>query len=123
MDAIYINKLVNIKKIDLKVIWTREKSGDSTKGKEKTPKIPEPVYRVIENIPYIWKLILRYRVPHSPDENRVSPWFITVTIPEVHCRNRILKTGEEEKQRIIYKGKLNTIVADFSIQILKGKRA
>jgi hypothetical protein len=61
------------------------------------------------------------RTPNRPDQNRTTPWHIIIKT-RTEKRERILKVVREKKQ-ITYKGKHIKIIADFSTETLKARRA
>jgi hypothetical protein len=60
------------------------------------------------------------RTPNRLDQNRITPQHIIIKTTEY--RERISKSVREKKQ-ITYKGKPIKITADFSMEILKARRA
>jgi hypothetical protein len=60
------------------------------------------------------------RTPNRLDQNRASPWHITIKTTSTENRERILKSVREKKQ-ITYTGKPIKITADFSTETLKAK--
>jgi hypothetical protein len=62
-----------------------------------------------------------YRTPNRPYQNRTTPWLIIITT-STETRERILKSVREKKQ-IIHKGKSIKILAGFSTETLKARRA
>jgi hypothetical protein len=62
------------------------------------------------------------RTPSRLDQNRTSPQHIAIKTTSTENRERILKIIREKKQ-ITYKGKPIKITADFSMVILKARKA
>jgi hypothetical protein len=62
------------------------------------------------------------RTPNRLDQNRTTPRHIIIKTTSTKKRERIMKTVREKKQ-ITYKGKPIKIIADFSIETLKARRA
>jgi hypothetical protein len=62
------------------------------------------------------------RTPNRLDQNRTTPRHIIIKTTSTENRERILKAVREKKQ-ITYKGKPIKITANFSIEILKPRRA
>jgi hypothetical protein len=63
------------------------------------------------------------RTPNRFDQNRTSPWRGSIIkTTNTKNRERILK-AVREKTQIIYKGKPIKIIANFSMEILKTRRA
>jgi hypothetical protein len=62
------------------------------------------------------------RTLNRTGQNRTSPWHVIVKITSTGNTERILKAVRKKKQ-IIYKGKPNKIIADFSSETLKARRA
>jgi hypothetical protein len=61
------------------------------------------------------------RTPNRPDQNRTTAQHIIIKT-STETRERILKAVREKKQ-ITYKGKPIKIIADFSTETLKARRA
>ena len=61
------------------------------------------------------------RVPLKMDAKRTTPRHITVKMPKVKDKERILKAAKE-KQRITYKGVPIKLSADFSKETLQARR-
>jgi hypothetical protein len=62
------------------------------------------------------------RTPNRFDQNRTTPRHIIIKTTSTEYTERILKAVRERKQ-ITYKGKPIKITADFSMEILKARRA
>jgi hypothetical protein len=62
------------------------------------------------------------RTPNRPHQNRTTPRHIVIKTTSTESRERILKAVREKKQ-ITYKGKPIKIIADFSTETLKARRA
>jgi hypothetical protein len=62
------------------------------------------------------------RTPNRLDQNRTTPQHIIIKTTSTENRGRILKAVREKKQ-ITYKGKPIKIIADFSMETLKARRA
>jgi hypothetical protein len=62
------------------------------------------------------------RTPNRLDKNRTSPWHIIIKTTSMENRERILKAVREKKQTT-YNGKPIKIIADFSTETLKTRRA
>jgi tRNA A37 threonylcarbamoyladenosine dehydratase len=60
--------------------------------------------------------------PSRHNQYRTSPWHIIVKTISTESKERILK-AVREKNQITYKGKPIKIVADFSTETLKARRA
>jgi hypothetical protein len=81
---------------------------------------------ITENFPNLEKTVPiqvqeASRTPNRPDQNRTTPRHIIKTTSTKN-RGRILKSVREKKQ-ITYKGKPIKVTADFSMEILKARRA
>ena len=63
-----------------------------------------------------------HRTPNNINPNKNTPRHIIVKIPDIQQKNRILKAAGEKKQ-ITFKGKPIRIMADFSSQTMKSRRA
>jgi hypothetical protein len=61
------------------------------------------------------------RTPNRLDQKRTTPRHIIIKTTSTENRERILKAGE--KNQITYKGKPLKIIADFSMETLKARRA
>jgi hypothetical protein len=82
---------------------------------------------ITENFPNLKRVLCiqvqeASRTPNRLDQNRTSPWHIIIKTTSLENRKRILKAVKEKKQ-ITYKGKLIKIIANFSMEILKTRRA
>jgi tRNA A37 threonylcarbamoyladenosine dehydratase len=62
------------------------------------------------------------RTTNRLDQNRTTPQHIIIKTTSKENRERILKAVREKKQ-ITYKGKPIKIIADFSTETLKARRA
>jgi hypothetical protein len=62
------------------------------------------------------------RTPNRPDQNRITPQHIIIKTTSSETRERILKAVREKKQ-ITHKRKHIKIIADFSTETLKARRA
>jgi hypothetical protein len=62
------------------------------------------------------------RTPNRLDQNRTTPRHIIIRTTSTENRERILKPVREKKQ-ITHKGKPIKIIADFSTETLKARRA
>jgi hypothetical protein len=62
------------------------------------------------------------RTPNRLDQNRTTPQHIIIKTTSTENRERILKAVREKKQTT-YKGKPIKIIAEFSTETLKAKRA
>jgi hypothetical protein len=62
------------------------------------------------------------RTPNRHDQNRTTPLHIIIITTSTENRERILKAVREKKQ-ITYKGKPIKIIADFSTETLKARKA
>ena len=58
------------------------------------------------------------RVPNKWDPKRTTPRHITIEVPKVKDKERILKAARE-KQRVTYKGVPIRLSADFSKETLQ----
>jgi hypothetical protein len=63
-----------------------------------------------------------FRTPNRLDQNKTSPWHIIIKTTSTEKRERTLK-AVREKNQIIYKGKPIKIIADFSAEAIKVRRA
>ena len=61
------------------------------------------------------------RVPKKMNPNRPTPRYIIIKMAKVKDRERILKVTRE-KQRVLYKGTLIRLSADFSTETLQARR-
>ena len=61
------------------------------------------------------------RIPNKLETKRATPRHITIKIPKVKYRDRILKASRE-KQRVTYKGVPIRLSADFSKGTLQERR-
>ena len=61
------------------------------------------------------------RIPNKMHAKRPTPIHITVKMPNVKDKERILK-AEREKQRVTYKGVPIRLSADFSKETLQARR-
>jgi hypothetical protein len=82
---------------------------------------------ITENFPNLEKSLPIHmqeasRTPNRPDQNRTTPWHIIIKKTSSKMRERILKALREKKQ-MTYKGKPIKIIADFSTEALKARRA
>jgi hypothetical protein len=82
---------------------------------------------ITENFPNLEKVMSiqvqeASRTPSRLDQNRTSPQHIAIKTTSTENRERILKIIREKKQ-ITYKGKPIKITADFSMVILKARKA
>ena len=57
------------------------------------------------------------RVPKKLDPRRNTPRHITITLPKIKCKERILKAARE-KETVTYKGVPIMLSADFSKETL-----
>jgi hypothetical protein len=62
------------------------------------------------------------RTPNRPDQKRTTTRHIIIKTKSSETRERILKAVREKKQ-VTYKGKPIKIIADFSTETLKARRA
>ena len=60
-------------------------------------------------------------VPKKLDPRKYTPRHITITLPKIKDKERVLKTARE-KETVTYKGVPIRISADFSKETLKAKR-
>ena len=61
------------------------------------------------------------RVPNKMDPKRTTPRHITIKMPKVKDKERLLKAAREE-QRVTYKGVPIRLAADFSKETLQARR-
>ena len=61
------------------------------------------------------------RVPNKLDTKRTTPRHITIKMPKVKDKERILKAARQ-KQRVTYKGVPIKLSADFSKETLQARR-
>ena len=62
------------------------------------------------------------RVPNKLDPRKHTPRHITITLPKIKEKERILKAARE-KERVTYKGVSIRFSADFSKETLQARRA
>ena len=61
------------------------------------------------------------RVPKKLDSRKHTPRHITIALPKIKQKERILKAARE-RQRVTYKGVPIRLSADFSKETLQGRR-
>ena len=82
---------------------------------------------IAENFPNMGKesdmqISEAYRTPNSHNQHKSTPRHIIIKISDIQHKNRILK-AVREKTQLTYQGKPIRIMADFSAQTLKSRRA
>ena len=80
-----------------------------------------------ENFPYMTKEIdfqevqEAQRIPKKLDPRKHTPRHITITLPTIKDKEKILKVTRE-KERLVYKGVPIRLSADFSKETLQARR-
>jgi hypothetical protein len=112
----------SIKRPNLRIMGIEEGEEVQTKG------IHNIFNKIItENFPNLEKTMPiqvqeASKTPNRLDQNRTTPQHIIIKTTSTEYRERILKAVREKKQ-VTYIGKPIKITADFSTEILKGRRA
>jgi hypothetical protein len=112
----------SIKRPNLRIMGIEE-------GEEVQPKFIHNIFNkiiteIFQNLEKVRPILVQEAswTPSRLEQNRTSPGHTTLKTSSTENKERILKSVTEKKQ-IKYKGKPMKIIADFSIETLKERRA